>query len=114
MHVAAEHQLLDVEPGHDRLAGTGVVGEQEPQRRARQQLAVDGLDLVRQRLDVAGRDREHRVEEAGERDPLRLGGELEVARVGVEGRLPVCATDRAVLVLAEDDLLAEARPSAVL
>ena len=35
-------QLLDVEPGHDRLAGARVVGEQEAQRLARQQLAVDG------------------------------------------------------------------------
>ena len=52
LDVLAEDQLLDVEPGHDRLAGARVVGEQEAQRRARQQLAVDGADLVRQRLDV--------------------------------------------------------------
>ena len=64
LQVAAEDQLLDVEPGHDRLAGAGVVGEQEAQRCARQQLAVDRPDLVRQRLHVARRDREHRVEEA--------------------------------------------------
>ena len=50
LDVVAEQQLLDVEPGHDRLAGAGVVGEQEAQRRARQQLAVDRADLVRQRL----------------------------------------------------------------
>ena len=86
LDVVAEDQLLDVEAGHDRLAGAGVVGEQEPQRRARQQLAVDRADLVRQRLDVAGRDREHRVEQAGQRDPLGLGDELEVGGGGVERR----------------------------
>ena len=32
LDVLAEDELLDVEPGHDRLAGTRVVGEQEPQR----------------------------------------------------------------------------------
>ena len=32
LQVAAEHQLLDVEAGHDRLARAGVVGEQEAQR----------------------------------------------------------------------------------
>ena len=53
LDVVAQHQLLDVEPGHDRLAGAGVVGEEEAQRSARQQLAVDRPDLVGQRLDVA-------------------------------------------------------------
>ena len=50
--VAADDQLLDEQPGHDRLAGAGVVGEQEAQRLARQHLAVDGRDLVRQRSSV--------------------------------------------------------------
>jgi len=45
--VTAQQQLLDVEPGHDRLARARVVGEQEPQRGARQQLLVDRADLVR-------------------------------------------------------------------
>ena len=40
------------QPGHDRLAGAGVIGQQEPQRLARQHLLVDGGDLVRQRIDI--------------------------------------------------------------
>ena len=79
LDVLAEDQLLDVEPGHDRLAGARVVGEQEPQRRARQQLAVDGAELVGQRLDVARRDREHRVGQAGELDPLASATSLKSA-----------------------------------
>src|SRR4051795_12152034 len=37
-----------------------------------------------QRLDVAGRDSQHRIEEPGELDSLRLGGELELGGVSVE------------------------------
>ena len=84
LQVTAEHQLLDVEARHDRLPGAGVVGEQEPQRGPLDQLAVDGLDLVRERFEVGGVDREHRVEPAGHPDPERLGGELEGGRVGGE------------------------------
>ena len=50
-----------------------------------QQLAVDGADLVRQRLHVAGGDGQHRVEQAGQGDALGLGDQLEVGGVGVEG-----------------------------
>ena len=51
LQVAARDQLLDQQPGHDRLAGAGVVGQQEAQRLARQHRLVDRRDLVRQRLD---------------------------------------------------------------
>ena len=108
LDVVAQQQLLDVEAGHDRLAGAGVVGEQEPQRRARQQLAVDRADLVRQRLHVAGGDGQHRVEQAGQRDPLGLGDQLEVGGGGVEGAAAGLGDAELVLVLAEDHLLAEA------
>ena len=83
--VAAQHQLADVEPGHDGLASTGIVGQHEAQRLARQHGLVDGGDLVRQRLDVAAVHRHHRVEQVGEMDALGLGGELEVFAVGIEG-----------------------------
>ena len=52
LDVLAQDELLDVQPGHDRLAGARVVGEQEAQRRARQELTVDGTQLVGQWLDV--------------------------------------------------------------
>ena len=77
-------QLLDVEAGHDRLAGAGVVGQQEAQRLARQHRLVDGRDLVRQRLDVGGVDGQHRVEEVGQADALRLGDQAEEGAVAVE------------------------------
>ena len=110
LDVLAEDQLLDVQAGHDRLAGARVVGEQEPQRRARQQLAVDRAHLVGQRLDVGRRDRQHRVAEPGELDPLALGDELEVGGRGVEGT-GLGLRDRELrLGVAAEDPLAERRP----
>ena len=79
LEVAAGDQLLDEQARHDRLAGARVVGEQEAQRLARQHRLVDGRDLVRQRLDDRGVDRQHRVEEVRQPDALRLGDEPEQA-----------------------------------
>ncbi len=85
LDVLAQDELLDVEPSHDRLAGAWVVGEQEAQRRARQQLAVDRAQLMRQWLNIGRRDRQHRVGEASQLDALALGDELEVGGDSVEG-----------------------------
>ena len=52
---AAGLQFLEQQPGHDRLAGAGVVGQQEPDARQLQEVAVDGLQLVRQRIDAGDR-----------------------------------------------------------
>ena len=80
-------------PGHDRLAGAGVVGEQEAQRLARQHRLVDGRDLVRQRLDERGVDGEHRIEQMREADALRLGDEPEQRAVAVEAPRPALLDD---------------------
>jgi hypothetical protein len=42
-----------------------IVGQEKPQGLVRQHLAVDGHDLVRERLDLRGADREIRIEEMG-------------------------------------------------
>ena len=104
--VAANDELADEEPGHDRLAGAGVIGQEEAERLARQHRLVDGGDLVRQRLDEARADRDVRVEEVGEIDPLRLAGQLEGFPVAVEGPgLPFLDDRQARLVLAVDEAL---------
>ena len=82
--VAAHHQLLDEQAGHDGLAGAGVVGEQEVQRLAAEHLFVDRRDLMRQRHDVGGADGEQRIEEVGELDAARLADEAEERAVGGE------------------------------
>ena len=59
--VGTQHQLLDIEAGHDRLARARIVGQQEPQRKPRQQFLIDGADLMRQRIHIRAVDRNHRV-----------------------------------------------------
>ena len=93
LQVAAGDQLLDEQPGHDRLAGARVVGEQEAQRLARQHRLVDGRDLVRQRLDERGVDGEHGIEQVGEADALGLGDEAEERAVAVEAPGPALLDD---------------------
>ena len=83
--ITAGDQLLDQQAGHDRLAGARVICQQEPQRLAREHLAVDRRDLVRQGLDQAGVDGEVGVEEVRQLDPVGLGHQPEQSAVGVEG-----------------------------
>ncbi len=109
LEVAAGDQLLDEQARHDRLAGAGVVGEQEAQRLARQHRLVDGGDLVRQRLDQRGVDREHRIEQVGQADAVRLGDETEQRAVAVEAPRPARLDDlEARLVVPVEDLVRHA------
>ena len=89
------------------LPAPGIVGEQEAQRRAGKQLAIHRADLVRQRPYVAGGDGQHRVEQAGQRNPLRLGDELEVGGWCVERAAAGLRDAELVLVLPEHHLLAK-------
>lgn len=52
-------QLLGNEAGHDGLAGTGVVRDEEPETGHLQRVVVDGLDLVRERVHLAHTDGQH-------------------------------------------------------
>ena len=49
--IAARDQFLDEKASHDRLARAGIVGEEEAQRLTGQHLAIDGRNLMRQRID---------------------------------------------------------------
>ena len=79
--IALEHQLPDEQAGHDGLARAGVVGEQEAQRLARQHLAVDRGDLVRQGFDAGGVDRD-----VGYRRGVRAGCARLPRPAGTAGR----------------------------
>ena len=83
-HVVSQDQLLDVEAGHDRLARARIVGEQEAERHPGQHLLVDGLELVRERPDVAGGDRQEGVVLGRLEDAHGLRGQAELRAVGVE------------------------------
>lgn len=106
--VGAVHQLADQQAGHDGLAGAGVVGEDEAQRLLGQHGLVDGRDLMRQRFDVGGVHRHHRVEQRGLADAVGLQPELEVRAIGIEGPGATGLGQlQARLVGAEQHLLAE-------
>jgi hypothetical protein len=61
VQVAADQQFPDEQTGHDRLACAGVIRQEEPERLPRQHLAIDGSDLMRQRVDHRGVDGEQRI-----------------------------------------------------
>ena len=108
LQVPARDQLLDQEPPHDGLAGAWVVGEEEAQLLARQHRLVDGRDLVRQRVDDRGVDRQQRVEQMRKPDALRLGHEPEQGAVAVEAPRPPLGDDlEPVLVVAVEQLVGD-------
>ena len=92
-HVGTQQQLLDVKPGHDRLSCPGVIGEHKAQRLAGEQFAVDGPDLVRERLHQGQMHREQRVEQVRQADPPSLRDQGEQLAVGIEPEARTCATD---------------------
>jgi hypothetical protein len=84
LQVTADDQLLDEETGHDGFARARIIGKQEPQRLPRQHLAIDGRDLMRQRLDPRTVDGEIGVEQVGKPNPLRLGGDAKCLTITVK------------------------------
>jgi hypothetical protein len=83
--LGSELLYRDREPTrHNRFARTGVISEQEAQRLAGQHVAIDGCDLMGQRFDQGGVDREHRVEQVGEANPISLGDQPEQGAIALE------------------------------
>ena len=107
--IAPDQQLLDQQPRHDRLASARVVGEQEAQRLAWKHLAIDGGDLVRQRIDLRRGDRDVGVEEIGQTNAVRLGREAQQPAIGVEPIGPARLDElEADLLAAHDKSLVDA------
>jgi hypothetical protein len=101
-----ESQLLDEEPGHDRLAGPGIVGEEEAEPALREQALVDRFELMGERVDAAQADREVGVEGIRKPDARRFDQEEEVLRIEELRRLD----GRSKAGLVDGDLLEAARP----
>ena len=84
----AQLEFADEQAGHDRLAGAGVVGQQEPHAGQFEQMVVNGLELVWQRIDSGQRQPEIRVELVGDAQGVCLEAEAQesaVAGVGAGG-----------------------------
>ena len=82
----AELQLAYEQPGHDGLARAGVVCEEEPDRRELQEVFVDGLKLVRQRVDARDGEAEVGVELVGDPQRVRLQPQPEQSSVSIVGQ----------------------------
>ncbi len=100
LKVAAGDQLLHQQPGHDRLAGARIVGEEEAERLPRQHFAVDRRNLMRQRIDQTGVDRQIGVEKVGQLDTIGLCHQPQQGAVGIERPRPSALFDfEAMLVV---------------
>ena len=109
LQIAARDQLLDQQAGHDRLAGAGVIGQQEAQRLARQHGLVHSSDLVRQGVHQGGVDGQNRIEEVGQADAVGLGDQTVRGAIAVEAPGAALLHHlQALLVVAVEDLLGDA------
>ena len=86
---AAQFELADEQARHDGLARAGVVGQQEPHARELEQVVVDRLELVRQRIHAGDRQPEVGIELVGDAERVGLQAEPQQAAVAVEGVLRV-------------------------
>ena len=109
---APQPQLADQQPGHDRLARAGVVGEQEPHPRRLQQVVVDRLQLVRQRVDARDRQREVRVELPGDAEDVGLQPQPQQRAVPVVPEAAVAHGQPGQVGRAEHDLAEALGPRA--
>ncbi len=102
---AADLQLLEEQARHDRLARAGVVGEQEADARQAHEVVVDGLELVRQRIDAGDRERKVRVVLVGEPETRGFDAKAEARRVAVEWLALGRRIEELELVEAQDTLV---------
>ena len=61
----AELEFLEDQPGHNRLACAGVVGDEEANAGQAEHVAVDRLDLVGERVNLGGVHRQQGIVEGG-------------------------------------------------
>lgn len=111
-HVPAHHQLLEQQPGHDRLSRARVVRQHEPEGLAGQQRLVHRGNLVRQRFQERGVDGQERVEQGRQPNAVRLGDEPEQVGVAVEAPRPAGVQNfERGFVVAIQQLVAEPPPA---
>src|SRR5690606_19616455 len=81
---AAQLEFANQEARHDRLSGAGVVRQQETHACELQQVVVDGLELMRQRIHPRDRQPEVRIELVGDTERISLQSEAEKVPIAVE------------------------------
>ena len=104
-HIAADHQFLDEQAGHDGLARAWVVRQHVAQRLTGQHFLVYRRDLVRQRLDGRGVHGQIGVEEVREVDAVGLRDEAKLLPRRVETPRQALLHDlQRGFILAEEEL----------
>src|SRR5687768_5712329 len=68
---ASQLELADQEPGHDRLSRARVVSQEKPDTGRFEEIIINGLKLMRQRIDAGNREAKIWIELVG--DPKRVG-----------------------------------------
>ena len=81
----AEFQFPNEEAGHNGFAGAGVVSEQESHPGELQEVVVNRLELMGQRVDPRDRQTEVGIELVGDPKSVGLESETEQPAVAVEG-----------------------------
>ena len=84
LQVAARDQLTDEEPGHDGLAGTGVIRQNKTEREPGQHLLIYSGDLVRERLHGGGMYGQIGVKQMGQADAVSFGSQAHLCAVCIE------------------------------
>ena len=74
MRIGSHDELANVEACHDRLASTRIVSQDKSERLPGKHRFVDCGDLVRQRIDVRGVDRHHRIKQERQVDAFGFAG----------------------------------------
>lgn len=105
LHETSDLQLLEEQARHDRLPGTGVVGEEEPDAWQSHEIVVNGFELVRQWVDT--RDGEGKVWVVLVSEPETCGfdAKAEARRIAVERLALGRRIEKLELVEAQDTLV---------
>ena len=77
LHEATNLQLLEQQARHDGLARAGIVGEEEANPRHREEVVVNGLKLVRERVNTGNGERKVGIVFIGESQPKSLNADAE-------------------------------------
>ncbi len=88
LEVPSCNQLPDEQARHDRLAGAGIVSQQESQGLPWQHGVVNRGDLVRQRLNQRRVHCQYRVKEVSQPDAMSFGDQPERGAIAIEAPRP--------------------------
>ena len=103
----AQLEFLEQQAGHDGLAGPCVVGQKETHAGGFEQVVVNGIKLVGQRVHTAQRQAEERVVFLGERNAEGFDAQLHEARVAGGAGFRGFGPDRLAIVRRQRDAAAE-------